>query len=127
MRNRRVSAAAIHNADGDGETHQARSLALRRFAQGRLRVLAATEMLAIGVDVKGASHIVNAEVPTTPSSYLHRAGRVGRVGGSAGTVISLPKTQDELRRLHDFASELGFTLETHSTWQQAAVEERWCS
>lgn len=142
MRNRRVSAAAIHSADGqpgggaaddgavlgerilaDGRRrreqaqlgkaakHKARAHSLRLFAEGRVRVLVATDMLAYGVDVRGASHVVNAHVPSSAAVYLHRAGRVGRIGGTPGTVLSLPRSQAELDRLRGFAEELGFALE----------------
>lgn len=152
MRGRHVRADVIHTADGDGtpQGRAQRRLKLRRFAKGELRVLAATDMLAYGVDVRGASHVVNERIPQSSELYLHRAGRVGRVGGlpgarrcapgthqiapsmqllcqpfaqlpcpshachpttHSGTVISLPRTRQELEELRRFSSELGFTLE----------------
>ena len=119
LKNKRISAAAIHSADGDeelggdSEGHRGRGDALKKFAQGAspLRVIAATEMLAHGVDIRGATHVINAQVPTTASSYLHRAGRVGRTGGAPGTVVSLPRNPREMARLQGFAKELGFALE----------------
>jgi superfamily II DNA/RNA helicase len=123
MRNRRVSSAAVHNAtteaEGEKGTHSHRNWKLRAFSEGKVRVLAATEMLAIGVDIRGATHVVNATVPATVTSYLHRAGRVGRTGGAAGTVISLPRDEQELNRLRQFSEELGFPLELHPTLQAA--------
>ena len=68
-------------------------------------------MLAYGVDIQGASHVVNADVPASLSSYVHRAGRVGRVGGTRGVVVSLPKNAAELKRLQGYAEELGVTLD----------------
>ena len=35
-------------------------------------------MLSRGVDIKGATHVINASVPADAVTYLHRAGRVGR-------------------------------------------------
>ena len=45
---------------------------------------------------------------------LHRAGRVGRIGGAPGVVISLPQNEQDLERLHGFAEGLGFALEEMS-------------
>jgi len=134
MRNRSVSAVTITGADATGTdsavvgsriradgrgrrdeasdaSRRARAHSLRLFAEGRVRVLIATDMLALGMDVRGASHVVNVSVPSSASIYLHRAGRVGRIGGLAGTVLSLPRNEDELTRLRGFAEELGFDLD----------------
>ena len=74
-------------------------------------MLVGTEMLAYGIDIQGASHVVNVDIPTSVSSYVHRAGRVGRVGGTRGVVVSLPRDETELNQLQSYADELGFTLE----------------
>ena len=74
-------------------------------------MLIATEMLARGVDIKGATHVVNACMPEDASSYLHRAGRVSRLGGAPGTVISLPDTEADANRLQRFARYIGVELE----------------
>ena len=90
---------------------QQRGSALRRLAEGRLHVLAATDMLARGVDIKGATFVVNASLPGDIGTYLHRAGRVGRLGGASGIVVSLPRTEEEAQQLRDYAHKLGFELE----------------
>jgi superfamily II DNA/RNA helicase len=116
MKNRRIRAGAIHGGDGDARAghHRERGVALREFEGGKLRVLAATEMLAYGVDIRGATHVVNADIPERSASYLHRAGRVGRTGGAPGTIISLPRNEGEMSRLRNIASELGFALEVEA-------------
>ena len=87
-----------------------RGSALRRMAEGELNVLTATDMLSRGVDIKGASYVVNANMPEDSGAYLHRAGRVGRLSGKSGVVISLPSTAKEAERLRGYAAELGFDL-----------------
>ena len=119
MLNKRLRVAAIHS--GDGRTfehgggvsgnHRSRKFALDGFKKGNIRVLVGTEMLAYGIDIQGASHVVNVDIPTSVSSYVHRAGRVGRVGGTRGVVVSLPRDETELNQLQSYADELGFTLE----------------
>ena len=84
---------------------------------------ASPRQLAYGVDIRGASHVLNAQVPASATSYLHRAGRVGRTGGTTGTVISLPRDQSELRRLRGFAKDLGFELEVHDSLRAATAAE----
>ena len=106
-----VAAARRAPRGGRGEGRKARGRALEALATGRARVLVATEMLAHGVDVKGASHVVNAQTPADVASYMHRAGRVGRTGGGRGVVLSLPRDEVEAARLGSFAEELGFELE----------------
>jgi Lhr-like helicase len=90
-----------------------RGLALRHMAEGKLNVLTATDMLSRGVDIKGASYVVNACMPEDSGVYLHRAGRVGRLGGGPGVVVSLPETAKEVERLRGYAKELG--IELHET------------
>ena len=90
-----------------------RGLALRHMAEGKLNVLTATDMLSRGVDIKGASYVVNACMPEDSGVYLHRAGRVGRLGGGPGVVVSLPKSAQEVERLRGYAKELG--IELHET------------
>ena len=68
-------------------------------------------MLARGVDVRGATHVVNESTPADSGAYLHRAGRVGRLGGGPGTVVSLPRTAADVLKLRGYAAELGFALE----------------
>lgn len=111
-------AGAIHAHDADGSAYgaaakhrrgagrKARARALDALADGSARALVATDMLAHGVDVKGASYVVNAETPADATSYLHRAGRVGRTGGGRGVVVSLPRDGAEAARLRLFADEV---------------------
>jgi len=43
----------------------------------------ATDILSRGMDLRDLSHVINFEVPSSSSVYLHRAGRVGRLGSGA--------------------------------------------
>jgi ATP-dependent RNA helicase DeaD len=66
----------------------ARESVLERVRQGRLRFLVATDVAARGIDLPELSHVFQYEPPEDPESYIHRAGRTGRAGGS-GTAITL--------------------------------------
>mgnify|MGYP006080005883 CR=1 FL=1 len=113
----RLRADGVHSESNRHDTIEMggrqRGLALRHMAEGKLNVLTATDMLARGVDIKGASYVVNANMPDDSGAYLHRAGRVGRLGGEAGVVVSLPSTANEVERLRGYAKELG--IELHET------------
>jgi len=67
------------------EIHSNRSLAQRKealqgFKLGEYRVLAATDIAARGIDVKGISLVINYDMPENNEDYVHRIGRTGRAG-----------------------------------------------
>ncbi len=78
-----VEADAIHG----NKSQNARTRALQRFRNGRLRALVATDIAARGLDVTGISHVINYDLPNEPESYVHRIGRTGRAGAS-GIAVS---------------------------------------
>ncbi len=71
-----VNAAAIH-----GDLPQAaRERALRRFANGDLAVLVATDVAARGIDIDDVGIVVHYEPAMDAKAYLHRSGRTARAG-----------------------------------------------
>jgi ATP-dependent RNA helicase RhlE len=85
-----IKAAEIH---GDCSQRQ-RVAALEGFRQGRYRVLVGTDVAGRGIDVEGISHVFNYDMPDTVESYIHRAGRTGRVKAT-GQAVSLVTPSDE--------------------------------
>ncbi|MCB0354036.1 MAG: DEAD/DEAH box helicase [Bdellovibrionales bacterium] len=78
-----LPAEAMHS-----DKHQkARQKALDSFANGKVKILVATDVMARGIDVDGISHVINFDLPSDPESYVHRIGRTARAGGS-GKAIS---------------------------------------
>jgi len=90
-----ISAAAIHGNKSQG----ARTKALADFKSGKVRVLAATDIAARGLDIDQLPHVVNFELPNVPEDYVHRIGRTGRAGNE-GEAMSLVCV-DELKLLKD--------------------------
>lgn len=86
-----------------------RTRALDRFAQGKVRVLVATDIAQRGLDVEGISHVVNYDCPTDPEDYVHRIGRTGRAG-AVGTAVTF-LTAGELGHLKSIEYRLGRELE----------------
>ena len=89
-------AACIH---GDMQ-QSARDNVMRRFRNGVVRYLVATDVVGRGIDVSGISHIINFDTPTFCDDYVHRVGRTGRMGreGVAYTFVT-PEEGSELTRI----------------------------
>jgi superfamily II DNA/RNA helicase len=89
---RGFAATSIH-----GDLNQfAREKALRRFREGQIDVLVATDVAARGIDVEGVSHVINYQCPEDEQVYVHRIGRTGRAGAS-GIAITFVDWADQTR------------------------------
>jgi ATP-dependent RNA helicase RhlE len=90
------TAAPIH---GD-RTQSQRNSALRGFAEGRHRVLVATDVVARGIDVADVAHVVNFDLPREAEDFVHRVGRTGRASsqGVASTFVA-PNERGALRKI----------------------------
>jgi len=73
---RGFDADAIHG----GKTQAARQKALKRFKDGHINVLVATDVAARGIDIADITHVINYTTPQSYSDYVHRIGRAGRAG-----------------------------------------------
>lgn len=107
---------AVGTIHGDlNQAHRERTL--KRFRNGKITILVATDVAARGIDVAGVSHVVNYEVPEDPEQYIHRIGRTGRAGNS-GVAVTLVDWQDVTRwKVINKALDLPFgdLVETYST------------
>jgi superfamily II DNA/RNA helicase len=71
-----VQAMAIH-----GDLAQAaRERALKRFSDGELSVLVATDVAARGIDIDDIGVVIHYEPAPDAKDYLHRSGRTARAG-----------------------------------------------
>ena len=68
-----VTAVAMH---GDMNQSQ-RERALRRFEQGTVKTLVATDVAARGLDLDDITHVINFDPPEEHTAYVHRVGRTG--------------------------------------------------
>ncbi len=70
-----------------------RERVLKAYREGRIKVLATTDVASRGIDVDDVSHVFIFSTPDSPEQYIHRAGRTGRIGKS-GRAISLLSAHD---------------------------------
>ena len=80
--NRGYAADRLH---GD-MTQQMRERVLRRFREGSVELLVATDVAARGLDIDEIDIVFNYDLPTDPEDYVHRIGRTGRAGRSGRAV-----------------------------------------
>ena len=95
----------------------AREKALKKFRDGELKVLVATDVAARGIDVADVTHVINYSCPEDEKTYVHRIGRTGRAGAT-GIAITFVDWADVTRwKVINKALDLPFDelLETYST------------
>lgn len=63
---------------------------LRKFKEGSIEFLVATDVAARGIDVENVSHVINYDLPQDIESYVHRIGRTGRANreGIAYSIVT---------------------------------------
>jgi ATP-dependent RNA helicase RhlE len=90
------AAAPIH---GDRSQSQ-RNSALRGFAEGRHRVLVATDVVARGIDVADVAHVVNYDLPREAEDFVHRVGRTGRASSfGVASTFAAPEETKALKKI----------------------------
>lgn len=78
----------------------ARDRVMRKFRDGTVQILIATDVVGRGIDVSNISHIINYDLPQSSDDYVHRVGRTGRMGreGVAYSFVT-PEQGIELTRI----------------------------
>jgi superfamily II DNA/RNA helicase len=90
-----VDAQAIH-----GDLPQvSRERALRKFAEGKLAVLVATDVAARGLDIDDIGAVVHYDPPKDSKDYLHRSGRTARAGKDGWAVTLVEYNQHTQMRI----------------------------
>lgn len=95
-----IKAAAIHG----NKSQNNREAALKKFKDGQIKVLVATDIAARGIDIDHISHVINFNLPEDPKSYVHRIGRTARAGRE-GIAISMCD-QAEIELLHSIEKNI---------------------
>ncbi|WP_153461555.1 DEAD/DEAH box helicase [Sediminibacillus terrae] len=76
-----------------GLSPRERKRVLKDIQNLRFQYIVATDLAARGIDIKGVSHVINAQLPKEEAFYIHRVGRTARAG-MEGTAINLYTDQD---------------------------------
>lgn len=85
-----LDAEGIHGDKSQRERNQT----FKRFVDGRLHILVATDVAARGLDIESLPQVVNYDLPNVPENYVHRIGRTGRAG-ETGEAVSLVSSQEK--------------------------------
>jgi ATP-dependent RNA helicase RhlE len=89
LKKNKIKSAAIH---GD-KAQNNRQKVLAQFKAGEIRVLAATDIAARGIDIDKLKYVINYDIPNVAETYVHRIGRSGRAG-EEGNAISLCEPEE---------------------------------
>lgn len=73
--------------------------AVRKFKNGEVKLLVATDILSRGIDVEGVSHVINFDIPNDPEDYIHRIGRTARAEKTGTAITFVTDDQREQRRV----------------------------
>lgn len=86
--NRTLNANDLHSVALSGRVPQkTRQSLLRRFHDGEIPVLVATDVAARGLHIPDVTHVINFDLPQDAPDYVHRIGRTARLGAK-GEAIS---------------------------------------
>ena len=64
-----------------------REVTMKRFKEGKFRVLVATDVASRGLDIPNVDLVIQIEPPKETETYIHRSGRTARAGAT-GTAIT---------------------------------------
>ncbi|CAH8493701.1 unnamed protein product [Dicrocoelium dendriticum] len=94
-----------------GELDQSmRETVMERFRSGASRVLVSSDVWARGIDVQNVGLVINYDLPSTPTDYLHRIGRSGRFG-RRGLAVSLVTGAEDQSKLDSIARYYRIAIE----------------
>ncbi|GAF19212.1 ATP-dependent RNA helicase YfmL [Bacillus sp. JCM 19046] len=105
LRYRKIDAVGLSS----DSSKQERELAIQAMKSNEASILVATDVAARGLDLADVTHIIQLETPNEAASYLHRAGRTGRMNQS-GKVISLFERR-ELYKKEKYENHLSISIE----------------
>lgn len=75
------------NVNGD-MLMQIREGRFAQFQNGEVNVLSTTDCIGRGLNTLRARHIINFDFPSHVSDYIHRCGRIGRLGSNKNCYIT---------------------------------------
>jgi ATP-dependent RNA helicase RhlB len=89
-----------------------RQTLLRRFHDGEIPILVATDVAARGLHIPEVTHIFNFDLPHDAPDYVHRIGRTARLG-ARGEAISFA-CEDHAFHLPEIEDFVGYPIKTEN-------------
>ena len=110
---RTLNANGISSAVISGRVRQEqRQKLLKRFHDGDIPVLVATDVAARGLHIPDVTHVFNFDLPQDAPDYVHRIGRTARLGAK-GDAISFA-CEDYAFHLPEIEEYIGYPIDTES-------------
>ena len=110
---RTLNANGISAAVISGRVRQEkRQKLLKRFHDGDIPVLVATDVAARGLHIPDVTHVFNFDLPQDAPDYVHRIGRTARLGAK-GDAISFA-CEDYAFHLPEIEEYIGYSIATDS-------------
>ena len=118
---RTLNANGISAAVISGRVRQEqRQKLLKRFHDGNIPVLVATDVAARGLHIPDVTHIFNFDLPQDAPDYVHRIGRTARLGAK-GAAISFA-CEDYAFHLPEIEEYIGYSIEMDSAGSELMPE-----
>ncbi|WHX27527.1 DEAD/DEAH box helicase [Virgibacillus halodenitrificans] len=116
LQDRGIDVGLIHG----GLAPRERKRVLKEIQGLRYQYIVATDLAARGIDIKGVSHVINAQIPKEEEFYIHRVGRTARAG-MEGTAISLYRENDLklISKLEQKGLEFTYVDVRNGEWKDA--------
>jgi superfamily II DNA/RNA helicase len=89
LQSKNIASAVLHS---DIE-QDIRNQQLRKFRNGEIKIIIATDVASRGLDIPELDLIINFDVPRNGEDYMHRIGRTGRMYAT-GAAITLVNSQE---------------------------------
>lgn len=97
---------------------------LKSFSSGAIKILIASDAASRGLDIPDITHVINYDLPTSITSYVHRVGRTARAGkaGQAWTLFSKTEAAWFLKQIAKGDSiKRGNKKVRRMEWKESAV------
>src|SRR5699024_1030605 len=104
LQSRGIRAGLLHG----GLTSRERTRTVKAINELKYEYIVATDLASRGIDIKGTSHVNNAELPKVHDYYFHHLGCIARARLS-GAVFSL--YTEEYCYFNQLLETIGFSLE----------------
>ena len=92
-----------------------RQQALAALKKGKLTFILTTDIAARGIDIPGLPAVINYDIPKDQTTYIHRAGRTGRMG-APGAVLNLGN-EHELRNFKQLMDQSKLDIQNGILYQ----------